>query len=82
MYWSNTDVWKTPKEHKNLMQKDVDHNLEDKVGFSGEGRPMCARLGCVGKVDRCRREVDIDLQKLPTVSKELFRQFITLVWNI
>lgn len=60
---SNTNVGKTAREHKNLMQKDVDHNLVDKDGFSREGRVMYARLGCVDKVDIRNIRADTYLQK-------------------
>lgn len=63
---------------------ELGHNLEDKVGSSGECKGMYTRLSCAGKagvdkVDIWNREIDTYLKKLITASKKPFSHLINMI---
>lgn len=65
------------KEHKRLMQRDVNHNFEDNVDFSGASKGINRRLG-VGMVNKGDIEEETNLMKPPTSMNPYHTLFMSL----
>lgn len=59
LLWRNIDVEKAAKEQKRLIRREVDHNLEEKVGFVGASDAMHGETAYDAEENKVNSEVGV-----------------------